>query len=193
MLTHLWYPHLSASTVIMKRLSIVITIAVLLLACSAGESRTGNSATAVVEFSVEEISAMEVSGALAHPVMLTSPATGESEFDGSGDTYIRYTSVVPEGKTRSISAAITSGTVPCGCRLKMNVVELTGNGTFGSAVPGGIYLTDSPQGIVSGIGNCCTGINAGDGVRIEYALEVKDASKLVADEASAVTVLFTIN
>lgn len=193
MLTHQRVSHLSAATVLIERLSIGITIAALLLTWSTGPSTAGNSATAIVEFGVEEISSMDVSGILAHPIRMTTPVSGTVEAGSNGDTYIRYTSVVPHGKTRTISAAISSGTIPRGCRLKLNVVEMNGNGAYGRAVPGGIYLTGNPQGIVTGIGNCFTGTGADDGVRIECALEVEDESKLIADETSTVAVLFTLN
>jgi hypothetical protein len=193
MLTHQWFTYLSAATVLTHRLSILITIAAVLLACPVGPLRAGNSATSVVEFGVTEISAMDVTGILVQPITLTTSAPGTVELNGIGDTYIRYTSVVQEGKTRTISATITSGSIPDGYRLKLSIVGLNGNGSCGHAVGDVIYLTDNPQEIITGIGNCCTGTNDTDGARIECALEVEDASRIIAHVTSTVTVLFTMN
>ena len=136
---------------------------------------------------------MDVTGILARPITLSTPAPGPAEPDRIGSTHIRYTSVVPDGKTRAISAAIASGSIPSGCRLKLSVDGLRGNGSFGSAVPYDIYLTDNPQEIITGIGNCYTGTSGADGVLLKCSLEIEDASKLNAHEASTVTVLFTMN
>lgn len=193
MLTHHWYTHLSAATDLTERLSILITIAAIAIACPTGAVRADNSTTAVVEFGVTEISEMEVAGALARPVTLSVSPQGSVELDGVGDTYIRYTSVVPDGKIRTISAAITEGSIPDGCRLKVSVTGLSGNGAYGNIVPGGAYLSDTPQAIITGIGNCHTGTGDADGARIECTLEIENSSRTSVDELSPLTVLFTMN
>lgn len=193
MLAHQLVTHLSAATVLTYRLSILITIAAVLISCPIMPLRAGNSTTTIVEFGVTEISEMDVTGILAHPIKLTTSVPGTVKLNGINDTYIRYTSLVHEGKTRSISAAITSGSIPDGFRLKLSIVGLNGEGSYGHAVRDAIYLTDTPQEIITGIGNCCTGTRDSDGALIECALEVEDASRIIAGATSTVTVLFTMN
>jgi hypothetical protein len=193
MVTQQWLKHLSVATGLTNRLSVSIALTALLITLSAGSPLAGNSVSTIVEFGVSEISELDVTGALSRPVTLTAPTLGVENSNNVGETYIRYTSVVSEGITRTISAAITSGSIPRGCRLRLDVTGLSGNGQFGNAVPDGIFLSGSSQDIVTGIGNCWTGTSDNDGVRLMYSLEVEDASSLVTDESTTVTVLFTIN
>ena len=135
---------------------------------------------------------MNVTGTLSGPLALTAPERSAEHPINDQNTYIRYTSVVPDGNTRTITAAITSGVLPSGCALKLAVAGLSGNGNTGVAVADGVYLSGAPQNIVTGIGNCYTGTGSTDGVQIGFTLDVEDEAKLVAGETSVVTISFTL-
>lgn len=107
-------------------------------------------------------------------------------------TYVRFTSVVPDGKTRSLTASLSGGTIPSGCVLKLEVVDLSGTGECGVPVPGGVSLAITPQAVVTGIGNCCTGTGRTDGAQISYMLVVEDPTCLVAGETTMLVTLFTL-
>ena len=192
MFTHRWFAHRSAAVILKKRLLTAVTTATLIIA-SAGAAAAVNSASATVEFSVEGIAAIEVTGKLSGPLTLTVPDRGDTSPISDSSTYVRYTSLVREGETRTITAVISSGTLPSGCALRLEVVGLSTNCSAGAAVPGGVYLSSSPQSLLTGIGNCATGTGSTDGVRIAYELVVENGANLVAGQTTTVVVSFILD
>lgn len=186
-----WLMRTSTVTIVAKRLSITAMIVAALIIGTDGVTFAGNTASATIEFSVEEMSLMDVSGALSGPITLTAPENGGSSTGSNGDTYIRYTSIVPHGKTRVITASIASGMLPSGCALKLKVADLSGNGAIGNAVADWVYLSSEPQSIVTDIGNCCTGAGSVDGIKITYELVANDIAHLIAGETTTITISFT--
>jgi len=185
----------NASKTLLRNANIaaVLMIAAAMIVGFAGAIIAGNSASARVSFSVEEISALQTTGTLSHPFVLTSPEPGVESRMGDGETYLQYTSLVPEGKTHTISAAITSGSLPSGCALKLEVVNSPKNLTMGTIVGNGICLSNNPRAIIVGIGNLCTGSGSTDGPQIAYRLIANDPAKVVPNETTTVTVSFTLN
>lgn len=192
MLLHKALVVLTASTTPRKRVFVVCLIAVTLIAVVSSVAVAGNTATQVVHIRVEEIAVMDVIGALSEPLIFTVPENSEAAPVEHANTYLRYTSLVPEGKTRMITVAITAGSIPSGCALTLEAINLSCNGSCGNLVPGGVYLSRTPQSIITGIGGCYTGTASTDGALISHALVVKDAASLVSSETSTITISFTL-
>lgn len=174
-----------------KRLAAIVAIAVVSILGSSSAALAGSSASALVTFGVEEITALKASGALSQPVALVSPAHGRGSTLVDNGTYLQYTSTVPDGRTHSISAVIVSGSLPGGCALELDVVG-SPKSSGGIPVKGGVILSGSPRTIVTGIGNGCTGSGAADGPRIACRLIVTDPAKLVPGERTSVAVSFIL-
>jgi hypothetical protein len=175
-----------------KKLAAIVAIAVVSILGSSLAALAGNSASVRVTFGIEEIASLRTSGALSQPVALVSPARGEESALVGGESYLQYTSTVSKGGTHSISASIVSGSLPSGCALELDV---TGSQARDAGVPvdGGVMLTGSPRAIVTGIGNCRTGVGAAEGARIACRLIVTDPAKLVPGEKTSVALSFTLD
>ncbi len=182
----------TASTTPRKRLFVLCLIALTLIAVVGRVAVVGNTATQVVHIRVEEIAVMDVIGALSEPLTLTVPQSSDVAPVEHANTYLRYTSLVPEGKTRMITAAITAGSIQKGYALTLEAISISGNGSCGNPVPGGVYLSRTPQSIITGIGGCYTGTASTDGALISHALVVKDVVSLVSSETRTITISFTL-
>lgn len=179
--------HSSAAS-IRSTLFLVITVLAFVPAVAvAGET----TASTTIDFSVEEIAVMRVMGTLSRPLTLTAPTPATSPVTDSG-TFIHYTSLVPQGSARVLTASIASGDLPSGCALRVEVVDLSHNDGWGTAVPGGAYLTRTTQSVITDIGSCATGAGNQDGVQISYTLVVEDEESLRAGETTRVTISFSL-
>ncbi|MCK4392830.1 hypothetical protein KAX17_07980 [Candidatus Bipolaricaulota bacterium] len=176
----------------MRGCLIAVMIITALIIWPAGMTLANNTAVQVVEIRIEEIAVMNITGVLSRPLTLTAPANPEAAPTSHTSTYIRYTSVVREGKTRVITAAITAGTLPGGCALKLEGIDLSGHGNHGNIVPGGVHLSGIPQAIITGIGSCYTGTGSTAGAQLAYALIVDDTGSLVPGETRTITISFTL-
>lgn len=124
------------------------------------------------------------------------PVVLDNAIDSS--LFINYTSIVGGSKRRSVSAQITSGTIPGGLNLKVAARNATTDkkGTAGSPA-GSITLSTTPQTLISGIGSCFTGNGNGKGHRIVYSLDLSNngddfGSFNYEQNNSEVTVTYTI-
>lgn len=105
--------------------------------------------------------------------------------------YINFTSAVASGVTRTITAQISSGSVPSGMTLKLTITPASGMmGTPGSNVSS-LNLTSSPQVIISGIGSSYTGLGSGYGYNLKFELVISDYSQLRAGNTN-LSITFTI-
>jgi hypothetical protein len=192
MYTHRLSGNASSSGAPLKKLAAILAIAVVSILGASLTTLAGNSASALVTFGVEEITALKTSGALSQPVALISPEHGRGSTLVDNGTYLQYTSTVPAGRTHSISAAIVSGSLPGGCALELDVIG-SPKSSGGIPVKGRVILSGSPRTIVTGIGNGCTGSGAADGPRIACRLIVTDPAKLVPGERTSVAVSFILD
>lgn len=167
-------------------------LAVALIIGLTGATIAGSTATLTVKYEVKEMAALNVTGLLSQPVVVRAPESDDLRPVRYSSTYLQYTSVVPEHRTRSITVALVAGAVPAGCAIKLEVISLSGTGDCGAPVPGGLYLTSIPQAIIAGIGNGCTGSRSTDGARIACTLVVDDSTNLVPGETPTILALFTL-
>jgi len=150
-----------------------------------------DTASQTVTMQVREICVIDVTGNPS-PLVIYPPADGgDMPANPSNDsTYAQYTSVVEQGKTRSITAHWAAGdSAPTGCELRLKATPAGGN--QGSSV-GEITLSTTPQNIVTGIRSCATGRGSSDGAKLTYTLVITDVESLVAGEEKTVTVTLTL-
>jgi hypothetical protein len=118
-------------------------------------------------------------------------AGGGVSFTYNTLKYINFTSAVATGVTRTITAQITSGSIPSGMALKLTITPASGMmGTPGSNVSS-INLSNSQQVIVSGIGGAYTGLGSGYGYNLRFELVISDYGQLRAGNTS-LSITFTI-
>lgn len=85
--------------------------------------------------------------------------------------FVKISSIVPGNTKRSITARISSGTVPQGTQLSLVADPCTtsnSGGNLGTVVATPIILSSTDQDIVNSIKSCYTGIGYNDGYRLTY-------------------------
>ncbi len=168
---------------------LVLSLAVVLIFGLGSVAWAASSDTQTVTITVDEIAAIDVTAdtlTLTISTVTTAGAPPDDATDSSA--YALYTSVVETG-TRTIDAAITTGTILAGLQLKL---VATPPENCGSAVTGGVtFDADNTAGgsIITGIGSCATGTT--DGAQLTYTLSVTDFASLVVGTTD-VTVTFTL-
>jgi hypothetical protein len=104
--------------------------------------------------------------------------------------WINFTSSVAANSYRTITAQITSGSIPNGVALKLTISPASGGmGTLGTNLSP-IILTNSPQPIIQNIGGAYTG-QGNNGYNLKYEFIILDYSQLRAGNTS-ISILFTI-
>lgn len=107
------------------------------------------------------------------------------------DTWINYSSAINAG-TRRIEAHISSGTVPTGLELHLDVAASSGmssGGTLGTAALSTIILSSTPQTAISAIQGAFTGDGASNGHQLTYSLHVVAASYAALENATTPIVI----
>ncbi|MFH1942534.1 MAG: hypothetical protein ABIL68_10565 [bacterium] len=171
----------------MKKL-ILFTACVLIMGLSGmlfAQDNDNHDVTLVVNSIAEIAVSADVS------LTVTAPTTpgGIPQDDSDNSAYLRYTSTVPASWTRNVTAAWGAGNAaPAGTQLRLQASPQSGKGTSA----GQVTVSSSAQNIVTAISSCFTGTGGSDGAQLAYALEVTDATALVATESKTVTVTFTM-
>jgi hypothetical protein len=172
----------------MKRL-IVLSIVFMFIA---GIVFADDTAQHDVTLNVLEVCLIDLNSTATITLNTIAPAAGGMDPTGDTDTskLLQYTSLVPTGDTRYISAN-WGGTdaAPAGTSLLLEVTSVpAGCGTAGAQ----ITLSDTPQNIITAIGSCATGVGA-NGAALTYTFSVDDVTQLVVGDTSTVTVTFTLS
>ena len=177
----------------MRKLSIVLLTAVLLLWLAGMETAFSASDTAShsVTMIVNEIALIGLNNTA--PITLemgTSTSTGEAPRDVTDNgKLLQYTSLVPDGATRSIIAAWgASDVAPAGTSLKLQSTSVPADcGTAASQ----ITISGTAQSIITNIGSCATGVGV-NGAELTYTLSVDDFTQLTASDSKTVTITYTL-
>lgn len=150
-----------------------------------------DTATQTVHMKVEKVAILRVSGDPGTLIVIPPATPGVSPVNSANDsTFIQFTSITGVKKRKITVQWGQDNSAPSGCSLK---VEASVPSKCGSAVHGGIILTDSPQDLVVQIGSCATGTGPNEGVRLLYTLSVDDVSKLIAGEERTSTITLTLS
>ena len=177
----------------------IILIITLVYVCSNAYSQ-GDTGQFSVNLSLPEITLVDVEPDISNSIYFTiSTATKGGDSPAIENTtnetlWINYTSALPSGQnSRTINAEISQGSLPLGITLYLEAAAYsgTGDGNLGSA-DGKIQLSNQPQPIISGIGNCYTGDGVGNGHQLTFSIEISDYSEVYAVENAYYVVLYTI-
>lgn len=159
-----------------------------------------NTKTHNVTITVPDVALLKISG--ADPTLaVVAPAVAGDPVSVTGvtnsDKSLQYSSTVSTSGdvARTITAAITAGTVPSGFDLKVSaVIASGGDGAKGTAIGTPFALTSTAQDIVTAIGSCYTGTAAGNGAVLTYSLAFKGAYADIRYNASdVITVTYTLS
>ncbi len=122
---------------------------------------------------------------------------GENIDSKDDNTWLNYScSMKYRGSYRKIYAQITSGSVPDGLAIDLEVKDLQtqGTGTWGKRYSKSITLSNQPQIVVSGIGGGCTKRGRNFGHQLIYELKLTDIDELIVDDDKTyLTITYTIS
>jgi len=185
----------------MKKLSLTIVSFLLFFGISFGQDTDNDSHIVNLHINKQALIGIRAldGGTTALQLDPTDPANpGEGiSFKNTTDKslWLNYSSMVASGKTRSITATISSG-LPTGTSLYVTPSDATttnGRGELGDAQAGPLLLSGTASTIVNNIGSCYTGNAPSDGCNLLYTMELDDSSygQLEAKDYQA-TVTYTI-
>ena len=157
----------------MKKSILVMIVA--LLGTLWGSSVRGQDnalATNSLSLGMPEINLLSsISGAVN--LQLTTAVAGEAVASSATDqtARVKISSVVSGTQTRTLSAKVTTGSVPAGTTLQLMALAPNASfgGTPGTLIGSDVTLsTESDASIITGIGSCYSGTTADDGYVLKY-------------------------
>ncbi|MDO6676790.1 hypothetical protein MK851_07950 [Tenacibaculum sp. 1B UA] len=182
----------------MKKYYLLLLCTFVVLATNAQDT---NSSTHSITINFSEIAIVDLESGGSADITLDATA-GVSEAGNpvnfgtvtNNSLWLNYTSILGNEANRSITAAITNGTVPAGISLNVTAAADAGNGdgTMGTS-SGSVELSGTPQNFITGIGSAYTGNGISNGHNLTYVLGIADFSALDADNSGAlIEVTYTI-
>jgi hypothetical protein len=122
---------------------------------------------------------------------------GENADSKDDNSWLNYScSLKYRGSYRKVYAQITSGSVPEGLAIDLEVKNLTksGKGKWGRRYSSSVRLSNQPQVVVNRIGGGCTRRGRTFGHQLIYELKLTDIDELVVDDAKTyLTITYTIS
>ncbi len=112
--------------------------------------------------------------------------------ESSDITWLNFTSALPLGSSRYVSAQITSGSLSSGYGIILETSSFTGagSGVLGNSVPS-VILSNSPVRIIDNIGGAFTGDGINNGYKLKFSLIINNYSLLISG-SNFHTVIFTL-
>jgi len=155
--------------------------------------------TQAVSVNVNDVAQMTISG-LGVPAFIVgtaaNPGGAPSVIKDPFDRYLQYTSIVPNGETRTIQAALSSA-APSGMEVRLSTGATQGTGAVGtaqytSAGASAALLSTTPTDMVTGIGTGYTGDGATDGLLLTYELAMNGDIDQINSGTQSLEVTFTL-
>jgi hypothetical protein len=174
----------------MKKLGLLCV----LLLLSVGLFALTATANHQVQLNVNEVAVLALNSTATITLEITPPVVAGDEPQGDTDAtkLLRYTSLVPDSTTRRMTVAWGALDVaPNGTELAVEITNVLPT-NCGTAVAGGVVISDTAQDIITGIGSGRTGSNAGDGAVVSYAFNITDLNALDVGDNHLVTVTYTL-
>lgn len=130
----------------------------------------------------------------AAPTQAGLPLTVSSASSNS-TKWLNYSSAINAGgTTRTISAQVTSGTIPAGVSLRVQAGTYTGTGAGTLGTPAGLVtLGPTAQTVVSGIGRCYTGNGGNRGHLLTYSMIISNYDLLNFSQSTNLQITYTIS
>lgn len=143
----------------------------------------------LIQIQLDQIAVIDLGGGAVNLAVSSPTVAGDTPLEGLNQTtYLKYTSSLPSGQTRNITAAWGTGNLaPVGTTLKLEAVSIPSG--CGNSV-GVITVSNTAQNIITGLGACYTGTTTG--ATLKYTLSIDDAFSLIASENKNADITFVI-
>ncbi len=184
----------------MKKLSLII--AAVLISFGSVIADDSNSAQHHVGITISEVALVDIETTAASkdisftPALPTEAGEGMSLTGTNSSLWLNYSSIVAQGKTRSISASI-DGDLPGGVKVSVAASDpvSSGKGKKGKAENAAQEIKNgSGVKVVKQIGSCYTGDGANSGCNLTYSLNIDDTKYDKLTEGTYdVTITYTIS
>ena len=183
----------------MKFLAVITTAALILTSAINVFAQDSDHGAHSVSINIPQVALLDLEGGSSITLAPTAPTEAGDALSFASATdnsiWVNYSSIIASGKTRTVNAAITSGTVPTGLLLKVTAGSYAGSGkgTLGTA-GSQVTLSTTAQNIITGIGSCYTGNGASNGHNLTYTLELgsTDNYNQLVQANTSITVTYTI-
>lgn len=184
----------------MKKLLTIFAVLALLGLTTAAMAES-DTTTHDVNLNVDEMAVLDVTDPATDVTMtlLAPDDGGEAIADVlNSEKWLNYTSVVPDGETRDITAEVAGAdAAPAGTKLDVEVLSIDGGTNAGNVVVGGGNLVTGDTvatavTIVTGIGSCETGTGVDCGANVQFTFGVDNIDDVVSDDDQTVTVTYTL-
>ena len=160
-----------------------------------------------ITISVPEVAIVDIEPSASKDITLTPTAPTEAgdplSFTTATNTtlWLNYSSIIgtTTEASRTISVAITSGTLPSGLDVTVQAAADagTGDGTVGTPAGSALTLSGTGQNIVTAIGSCYTETPENNGHNLTYSLALESGGDYADldfdDNSSTITVTYTIS
>lgn len=157
-----------------------------------------------VQITIPEVALLDIEPSASKNISLApiAPTEAGSPLDFSTSTnntlWLNYSSIIKTSTdpSRTISVAITAGTLPGGVNLKVAAAADAGSGSGTKGTPAGtLTLSGTGQNIITGIGSAWTDTPENKGHRLTYTLELATGNyaDLDADDSTTLTVTYTLS
>lgn len=159
-----------------------------------------------LDIGVPEVAIVDIEGAGSSAIHLGPVAPTEAGIaldfsnQSNSDLWINYSSVksTQRNPTRTISVAITEGSLPGGVSVSVKAAADAGkgDGAMGNSA-GRLILSSTPQDLITGIGSSYTGDGVNKGHNLTYELDLSSAagsySSLDSEESGTFYIAYTIS
>lgn len=155
-----------------------------------------------VSISIPPVALIDIEPAIENSIHFSIVPSAESGASpqvrktSSGESlWINYSSALQNAQSRrSIVAEISEGILPEGISLNVEASGFRGKGKGQLGHPTGkVSLTNQPQAIITGVGNCFTGDGQNNGHLLTFSIEVSDYAKISTADEVAFTILYTLS
>ncbi len=153
-----------------------------------------------VSFSIPEVALIDIEPSVNNTIYFEIGAATESGTEpvisnATNETlWINYTSAQSSNSGRSISAGISSGSVPDGIDVYVRASQYSGTGDgvkFGNRT-GRKKLDNTPRKIINSIKNCYTGDGVGNGHLLTFTMEISKLKDLNSASDANFVVTYTL-
>ena len=165
----------------------------------------GNTATHTIVVGVPDVALLDVEGGATINLSATPPTEAGDPISfgaANSDLWINYSSIIGSSTepSRTVSVAVTQGSIPSGIVINLEVGNDAGNGggSLGTPETQIIALSVAPQTIITGIESAYTGDGASSGHNLSYSGALsnggEDYSQLDFDQNNTIlTVTYTLS
>lgn len=177
-----------------------LQILFLLIFCSFNlPAQRGNSVDIPITVSIPEVALVDFKGSkrlitIDSPINVQTSVEQKITSSTNDNTWLNYSSIVPEGVSNYISVYISNGNLPPATFISLIIGDDVSEGNGATGNPRGeITLSRYPQNIITDIGSCYTGRGINKGHQLFFSL-LRENPDIVQGENNdySISVTYTI-